>query len=56
LSQQTKKEFGQIMKRVEAKNDAGAMYALGSSYYHGNFGLQQDQERAMELWTQAMTL
>jgi len=44
-----------LMKRVEA-NDAGAMYILGSNYYHGNEGLQQDRERAMELWTRAAKL
>jgi TPR repeat protein len=45
----------ELMKRAEA-NDAGAMTALGSFYYHGIVGLQQDQKRAMELWTQASKL
>ena len=31
-------------------------YILGSNYYHGRGGLQQDRERAMELWTQAADL
>jgi TPR repeat protein len=32
------------------------MYNLASYYYHGKLGLLQDQERAMELWTQAAEL
>ena len=31
-------------------------YILGSNYYHGRGGLQQDRERAMELWTRAAAL
>jgi TPR repeat protein len=42
----------ELMRRVEA-NDAGAIFMLGNHYYHGIVGLQQDQERAMELWKQA---
>jgi len=45
----------ELMKRVEV-NDAGAMYVLGSNYYHGDLGLQQDWARAMELWKQAAEL
>jgi TPR repeat protein len=45
----------ELMKRVEA-NDAGAMTALGSFYYHGKLGLLQDEEKAMQLWTQAAEL
>jgi tetratricopeptide (TPR) repeat protein len=45
----------EMMKRVEV-NDAGAMYVLGSYYYHGNFGLPQDLERAIALWKQAAAL
>ena len=45
----------QIMKRVEAK-DAGAIFVLGSYYYHGKRGLQQDREKSIELWTQAANL
>ena len=37
------------MKRVEA-NDAGAMDALATDYYHGVNGLQQDWAEAMDLW------
>jgi TPR repeat protein len=40
----------ELMKRVEA-NDAFSMMVLGNKYYHGNEGLQQDRERAIELWT-----
>jgi TPR repeat protein len=46
----------ELMKRVEA-HDAGAIYVLGSTYYHGQLlGLQQDRARAMELWKQAAAL
>jgi TPR repeat protein len=45
----------ELMKRVDI-NDASAMYALGSYYHHGEHGLQQDQERAKEVWTQAAKL
>jgi TPR repeat protein len=45
----------EIMKRVEV-NDAGAIYVLGTYYYHGQYGLQQDLAKAMELWTQAAKL
>jgi TPR repeat protein len=46
---------GELMKRVEV-NDAGSMMVLGNNYYHGQLGLQQDLEKAMELWTQAAEL
>jgi TPR repeat protein len=45
----------QMMKRVEA-NDAGAMTALGNYYHHGNEGLLQDWEKAMELYARAAKL
>jgi TPR repeat protein len=45
----------QLMKRVEA-NDALAMFVLGNYYYHGEHGLLQDREKALELWTQAAKL
>jgi TPR repeat protein len=48
-------EVEELMKRVEV-NDAGAMYVLGSCYYHGQLGLQQDLERAIALWKQAAKL
>jgi TPR repeat protein len=43
------------MKRVGV-NDAGAMYVLADQYLQGNEGLQQDQEKALELWKQAAAL
>ena len=49
------KNMQELMKRVEA-NDAEAMYVLGSHYQAGHGGLQQNEERAMELWTQAAKL
>ena len=45
----------ELMKRVDV-NDANAIYLLGSYYSHGHLGLQQDQEKALELWTQAAKL
>ena len=46
----------ELMKRVEA-NDAGAIFMLGTYYYdNGLRSLQQDQERAKELWAQAVKL
>jgi TPR repeat protein len=41
-----------IRMRVEA-NDAGAICQLGSYYHGGNGGLQQDWEKAMELYARA---
>jgi TPR repeat protein len=43
---------GEVMNRVEA-NDAGAIHALGNSYYNGLLGLQQDWTRAIELYARA---
>jgi len=43
----------ELMKRVKA-NDAGATYVLAGWYHHGGHdGLQQDQDKAKELWTHA---
>jgi TPR repeat protein len=44
-----------MMKRVEA-NDATSIYVLGNYYYHGQSGLVQDREKAIELWKQAAEL
>jgi TPR repeat protein len=45
----------ELMRRVEV-NDAGAVTALADCYYNGKLGLQQDGEKAMELWKQAAKL
>jgi TPR repeat protein len=45
----------ELMRRVDV-NDADAICQLGNHYYHGDEGLLQDQERAMELLTQAAKL
>jgi hypothetical protein len=45
----------EVKKRVAAK-DAYAIYILGSYYYHGKLGLQQDREKANELWKEAAAL
>jgi TPR repeat protein len=43
------------MKRIEA-NDSGAMYLMAGYYYHGLRGVQQDQDRAMQLYARAADL
>jgi TPR repeat protein len=45
----------EMMRRVEA-SDAGAMCQLGNCYYHGQFSLSQDREKAMELYARAAEL
>jgi TPR repeat protein len=45
----------EMMKRVVA-NDVGAICQLANYYYHGQLGLLQDEEKAMELWKQAAKL
>jgi TPR repeat protein len=44
-----------MKKRVDI-NDAGAIYVLGNNHFHGYLGLQQDQDKAIELWKQAAKL
>jgi TPR repeat protein len=44
-----------MMKRVEV-NDPVSIYLIGSWYYHGMVGLQQDNEKAIKLWRQAAEL
>ncbi len=44
-----------MMKRVEA-NHAESMTQLGCSYAKGYLGLQQDWNKALELWTRAAEL
>ena len=43
------------MRRVEA-NDAASIFILGDHYYQGLSGVQQDQTKAMELFTKAAEL
>ena len=43
-----------LMKRVE-EDDAVAIYVIGN-YYDGSGGLQQDLEKAMELYARAAEL
>jgi TPR repeat protein len=45
--------MAELMKRVES-NDASAMFALGTYHSQGLNGLQQDQAKATQLWTQAV--
>ena len=45
----------ELKKRIEV-NDAGAMCVLADQYIEGNEGLNQDQEKAKELWTRAADL
>ena len=45
----------EMMRPVEA-NDAASICMLASCYYHGYNGFQQDQTKAMELYTRAADL
>ena len=45
----------ELNKRVEA-NDACAMFVLGNHYFSGKGGLQQNREKANEVWKQAARL
>ena len=47
--------FEELMKRVEV-NDAGATFALGNCYRRGEIGLQQNEEKAIELFTKSADL
>jgi TPR repeat protein len=49
-----KEEVAQVMKRAEA-NDASLMMFLAYRYYYGR-GLQQDREKATELFARAAKL
>jgi TPR repeat protein len=55
LGKTDEEKVEEIMRRVEA-NDAGAIYALGNYYYHGNLGLLRDREKAIELYARAAEL
>ena len=43
------------MTRV-MKKDPDAVWFLGDQYYHGKLGLQEDMQKAVELWTEAAEL
>jgi TPR repeat protein len=45
----------EIMNRVEA-NDPASIYILGDHYYHGQNSFQQDEQRAIELYSRAAEL
>ena len=55
MSKTDEEEIEELMKRVEV-NDAGAIYVLGSYYTHGQLGLLQDLEKAIELYARAAEL
>jgi TPR repeat protein len=44
-----------LMKRIEA-NDPASIFLLSGSYYDGLHNLQQDHNKAMELWMRAADL
>ena len=52
---ESKEEFEDTLKRVEA-NDPASICLLAKYYLHGREGLQQNKERAMELYKQAAGL
>ena len=47
--------LAQVRKRVDAK-DPSAIDYLAHAYYDGDYGLQQDIPRSIELWTEAANL
>lgn len=49
------KEIKRIKMRMKA-NDFGAFHHLACEYEHGNTGLSQDSEKALELWLRAAKL
>ena len=56
ISKTNEERVKELIKRVDV-NDAGAMTAMAANdYYHGQLGLQQDREKAIELWKQAAAL
>jgi hypothetical protein len=56
MNKTDEERVAQLVKRVEA-NDARAICAMACYHRHGHvIGLQQDYERAMELWTRAAAL
>jgi TPR repeat protein len=46
----------ELMKRVDVKNDAGAMCVLAKCYFNGRGGLHQDMTKANELFARAANL
>ena len=52
----TDRELVADMRKRVAANDAASIYMLGYEYYHGSFGLQQDQTKAIELFTKSAEL
>ena len=55
MNKTDRENIQELRMRVDV-NYAGAMYVLGSYYYHGNFGLPQVRARAMELYARAAEL
>jgi tetratricopeptide (TPR) repeat protein len=55
ISKTDEEKIEELMNRVEA-NDAGATCQLGNFYYNGQLGLQQDEEKAIDLWKEAAKL
>ncbi|EJK72994.1 hypothetical protein THAOC_05414, partial [Thalassiosira oceanica] len=47
--------LAQVRKRVDARDPVATEFLAGA-YYRGNYGLQQDIPRAIELWTEAALL
>jgi TPR repeat protein len=46
---------GEVMKRVKV-NDAASIGVLANFYHNGRVGLQQDHNKAIELWIRAAEL
>ena len=47
-----KEQHERLEKRVES-GDANAIYNLGCCYRNGDYGLQKDVDKALELWHRA---
>ncbi|EJK72053.1 hypothetical protein THAOC_06455, partial [Thalassiosira oceanica] len=47
--------LARIQTRV-GKKDPAAMNSLGKEYYFGELGLQKDEQKAVNLWTEAAGL
>ena len=56
VEEKVEEKVEELMKRAEANNDAAAKFVLGSHYYRGLGGLQQDHAKAMELYSRAAEL
>ena len=55
MQKSNEKSLAMIQKRVAAK-DPEAIFHLGDLYNHGGNGLEKNESRAIELWSEAADL